>query len=277
MTAPALSIIIPASNEASNIGRCLDALITQTGVNDPVEVIVVANGCHDDTAEVAARWSTSFSGRGWGLTVLDLAQGGKVGALNAGDAAANSASRLYLDADIQCGEGLLAGLLDALKPEHPVYAGAQLMVERPRSLVSRHYARFWQRLPFIARGVSGAGLFAVNAPARSRWTQFPQIIADDAYVRALFSPTERVLIPSTYQWPISEGFTALARVRRRQDDGVRELRAKFPELTRNVEDSPTRSEIRRLALSDPIGFMTYVTVSLATRMRKRQTDWARNR
>ena len=55
MSGPAgrLSVVIPASNEAGRIGACLHALLAQEGVAEPVEVIVVANGCRDDTAAVA--------------------------------------------------------------------------------------------------------------------------------------------------------------------------------------------------------------------------------
>ncbi len=47
-----VSVIIPALNEAANIGRCLEALTRQT-ISEPFEVIVVDNGSTDDTAEVA--------------------------------------------------------------------------------------------------------------------------------------------------------------------------------------------------------------------------------
>ena len=48
------SIVIAAYNEAAVIGRCLDALLSGAAPGE-FDVTVVANGCTDDTAEVAAR------------------------------------------------------------------------------------------------------------------------------------------------------------------------------------------------------------------------------
>lgn len=277
MSPPPLSIIIPACNEEARIGTCLAALLSQDAPGAHLQVIVVPNGCRDDTAGAARRHAGAFAARGWALEVLERPQGGKIGALNAADAQAVHPARLYLDADIVCGPGLIRGLLAALDRPDPVYAGARLAVAPPRSAVSRRYARFWQRLPFLTRGVSGAGLFAVNAAGRQRWGEFPAIIADDAFVRGLFAPHERVLVDAAYSWPISEGFGALVRVRGRQDDGVRELARLYPALMENFDDRPGQAELRRVAAADPVGFATYVTVSLATRLRRKRGVWARSR
>ncbi len=63
------SIVIAAYNEAAVIGRCLDALLSGAAPGE-FDVTVVANGCTDDTAEVAARA---------GVRVLDLSSPGKTG------------------------------------------------------------------------------------------------------------------------------------------------------------------------------------------------------
>ena len=49
------AIIIPAHNEASVIANTLTALLSQ--VRDEDEVIVVSNGCNDNTAHVARQFS----------------------------------------------------------------------------------------------------------------------------------------------------------------------------------------------------------------------------
>lgn len=273
---PRLSIIVPACNEEARIGACLRSILDQS-VEGPLQVIVVPNGCRDGTASAARGFAPDFAARGWALEVVELAAGGKLAALNAADAQARSGARLYLDADIVLGPGLLAGLMAALDRPGPVYAGARLKVAPTSSAISRRYARFWQTLPFIARGVSGAGLFAVNAAGRARWDRFPAIIADDAFVRGQFAPSERVLVDATYSWPISEGFGALVRVRGRQDDGMRELARLHPELMDNFTDRPDRSELRRLAAADPAGFVIYAAINLATRLRRQRGGWVRNR
>ncbi len=278
MTGCSLSIIIPANNESARISGCLGALLAQQGLEDkPLQVVVVPNGCADDTAAIARAHKPEFARRGWQLGVVELVKGGKIGALNKGDDEARAAARLYLDADILCGPGLLKGLMDALDRPGPVYAGARLLVPPPASSLSRRYARFWQSLPFLTRGVSGAGLFAVNGAGRQRWHRFPPIIADDAFVRGLFAPSERVLVNASYSWPISEGFLALTRVRGRQDDGMRELAQLYPDMMRNFADRPAWQVLGRLAAADPLGFLSYAAVGAATRLRRKRNGWARNR
>jgi hypothetical protein len=140
------------------------------------------------------------------------------------------------------------------------------------------YARFWQKLPFVAGNVTGAGQWGVNAAGRARWGQFPQIISDDTFARLQFDESERILVDEPFEWPIVEGFGPLVRVRRRQDRGVAEIAERFPQLlARQGHVRPDKAELLRLAAADPLGFATYVAVSLAVRMGRNSQDWARGR
>ena len=148
---------------------------------------------------------------------------------------------------------LLSGLVAVLDVPQPRYAGGRLVVAPAKSAVSRAYARFWQKLPFVARGVTGAGLFAVNAAGRARWGEFPQIISDDTFARLQFTEAERFLVDEPYEWPLVEGFSPLVRVRRRQDQGVAQIAQMFPELpARQGHVRPGRAELMRLAAADPL-------------------------
>ena len=280
MTLPGLSIVIPASNEEAYLGECLDSLLSQVTSADthaPVQIVVVANGCHDATPAIAADRAAAFARRGWGLEVLELPAGGKPGALNAGDRAAVHDARLYLDADIRVGANMLALLIPMLSQDRAVYAGGRLRVVPPRSTVSRLYARFWSQLPFLTEGVSGAGLFAVNAIGRRRWDRFPDIIADDAFVRACFSDNERVLVPEDYFWPMAEGFTQLVRTRRRQNRGMTQLLEQFPELSKTTGTRATASAVLGRAISDPFGFAVYMAINLSTKLRNSGNEFTRGR
>lgn len=273
----AAQIIIPAHDEADWIGDCLQSLLHQQ-LQGGANVIVIANGCGDDTAARARAMTAAFAQRGWQLQVEELEQGGKIGALNHGDQVASGGPRIYLDADIRLTPGLLQGIAQALDTPLPRYAGGRLVVARSPSTVSRLYARFWQRLPFVTQGVTGAGLFAVNEAGRARWGTFPDIISDDTYARLQFSESERILVDIPYEWPIVEGFTNLVRVRRRQDNGVTQIGERFPTLLGNQgRDRPGRAELLRLALSDPAGFSVYAAVALAVRSGRNQQEWARGR
>ncbi len=272
-----LSVIIPASNEADYIGPCLTALFASHPIPGGAEAIVVANGCRDKTADRARAMAKAADAAGWGFQVLDLAQGGKPNALNAGDRVASGGLRAYLDADVIVSPAVMAELARALTADAPRYAGATPRIPRAQSAVTRAYARFWQRLPFAQSVAPGYGLFAVNATGRSRWAEFPAIISDDTFVRLQFTPEERLQMPAPYDWPMIEGFAALTRVRRRQDAGVAEIDRLYPGLlAREGKPRLTKAALARLALQDPVGFVAYAAVSLAVRL-GRSAGWTRGR
>ena len=49
------TVIIPAHNEAQVIERCLLAMSADTVAPQDMQVIVAANGCSDNTAQLARR------------------------------------------------------------------------------------------------------------------------------------------------------------------------------------------------------------------------------
>ena len=264
-----LSIIIPANNEEGYIGACLDALLDQTDVAAPVEIIVAANACTDRTVAIVREREAAFSALGWELTVLDLDEPGKINALNRADEIAGGGRRLYLDADVTCSPSLVSDLLRAIDGTAPVYASGRLQVAPADSWVTRRYAALWTRLPFMTETVPGAGLFAVNGAGRAKWGAFPDVIADDAYVRLLFTPEERVAVPAPYLWPMVEGFWTLVKVRLRQDDGARQIAARYPELMRNEDKPPVSPSLHlRLIGTAPVSYAVYLSVALAVRVKR---------
>ncbi|MCL4188777.1 MAG: glycosyltransferase [Rhodobacteraceae bacterium] len=272
-----LSIIIPAMNEAGWIGPCLDVLIASDDPGVAVEIIVAANGCTDATAAEARARTAAAAARGWRLAVHEMPAAGKPAALDAGDAAAGGALRLYLDADVAVSPPLLARLAVALAAVPAAYATGRPEVAPAASAVTRAYARIWTRLPFFRSAAPGFGLFAVNAAGRARWGAFPRVISDDTYVRLLFRPEERIEVAATYRWPMVEGFAALVRVRRRQDAGVAEIARRFPGLLANeAKPRPAAGVLARLALADPAGAAAYAAVAVAVRF-GRSSGWARGR
>lgn len=272
-----LSIVIPACNEGAYIDACLSALNASDGPAG-AQVIVAANGCTDDTVSRALSHAAAFAARGWSLSVMDLPALGKMGALDAGEAMADFPTRAYLDADVLVSPPLMAQIAAALAGEGARYASGTPVVTA-ESWITRAFARFWTRLPFVAEGVPGFGLYAVNGAGRARWGTFPRIISDDTYIRVLFTPAERVKVPATYRWPLVEGFDRLVKVRRRQDQGVSELMALEPALMANEgKDAPGKGWLMRRALADPVAFGVYAAVKIAVRAGwGAQTGWVRGR
>ena len=271
-----MNIIIPASNESALIGGCLEAILASKNAPN-LRVIVVANGCTDDTALVARGYSEQFEKRGWALEVAEVTRGHKPTALNAGDAACQPGARVYLDADVLINPALIGEISNILAAKTPIYASGSVKIPQPRSFVSRAYARIYAQVPFMTTGVPGCGLFAVNEAGRARWGLFPDIIADDTYVRLSFAPDERKGVTASYQWPVVEGCGALLRVRRRQNAGVAEIAREFPALLAN-DDKPAFGvgKAAKMALRDPFGFAVYAAIGLLSRGAK-SADWSRGR
>lgn len=220
------SIVIPAHNESAVIKKTLMAVLRQVKDND--EVIVVCNGCSDDTAAVARHFEPR-------VTVLETDVASKTNALNLGDREARSFPRLYLDADVTLGVGALEAIVSALD------SGAwQAVSPDPRmnlegaSWAVRAYYEIWLSLPYCRNGMIGAGAYALSEAGRARFGEFPGVIADDGYVRALFRETERsrvetahavVNAPLSLQW--------LIKIKTRSRLGGMELAIKFPGLLKN--------------------------------------------
>jgi glycosyltransferase involved in cell wall biosynthesis len=273
-----LSVLIPAHNEEAWIGRCLEALLEQETDMPDVQIIVAVNGSSDRTASIARSFQERFAGRGWHLMVLDLSERGKAVALNAADAAAHFGARLYLDADVVVAPSMLRDLSEALSDPDPRYATGKIVLNDGDSSITRAYGRVWRRLPFVQRGTVGAGLFALNAAGRARWTEWPSIISDDTFARLNFAPHERVEVEASYRWSLVEGFRNLIRVRRRQDNGVAEVYRLFPYLKNNADTpSPSLSELLRITLHAPFGMLIYVSVRALARLTPSNMEWTRGR
>lgn len=277
-TAQSLSIIIPASNEATELPGALGSLLTSESPHLPVEIVVVSNGSTDGTAEVARGLAVAVERKEWSLVVLDLPEGNKIKALNAGDRAAKGDLRIYVDADVRVSPRLLAGLARLLDRPEATYASGRPTPIRARSMLTRAYTRLWIRVPFMTEGVPGCGVFAMNGAGRSRWGDWPDVIGDDTFARLQFAPHERHMVDEPYEFPMAEGVSRLVHVRRRQNQGVRQVEARFPGLVENDDKlSPRPREIAALALRDPLGFATYAGVSLAVRLGRWDGTWSRGR
>lgn len=113
-----------ARNEAENIGKTLSHLAEQSllAENDhAIEVHVVANGCTDDTAVVAADYARTFSAKNAVLHVHDIPEGGKSRAWNLAvhELIHGVDIVIFVDADIEfVEEDVLAKLIENLQA-HP--------------------------------------------------------------------------------------------------------------------------------------------------------------
>lgn len=178
-----ISVVVPAHNEETTIGRCIDSLLG--GSNGQLEIIVVCNGCSDKTAAIAAQFGPP-------VVVIDTEVASKSNALNLGDDAANHFPRLYVDADISVTGAALLDVARVLEEDGVMAAAPALRVDLTGCsfAVQAHY-RIWCELPYVRQSLIGSGVYGVSEQGRARFDRFPNVIADDYYVRNLFRPHER--------------------------------------------------------------------------------------
>ncbi|MCY0926735.1 glycosyltransferase [Streptomyces sp. H27-H1] len=182
------SIVIPAHNEGRVIGRLLDALLTEAPGPD---IVVVCNGCTDDTAAVAGA-------RGPGVRVVEIPTPSKHTALRVGDEHARGFPRLYVDADVVVGAADVRALAEALATSPDLLAAAP---GRDIPLAGcawpvRAYYRVWQLLPAVREGLFGRGVIAVSEPGHARLAALPPLMADDLAASLAFAPGERRVVES---------------------------------------------------------------------------------
>jgi Glycosyl transferase family 2 len=182
-----ISVIVPAYNEAAVIGRLLGSLLADARPGE-FDIVVVANGCTDNTAEVAA-------GFGEAVTVLSTPVPSKFAALGLGDEKAAGFPRLYVDADVEIDTATARALAAALQePGVLAVAPERDLVLDGRPLSVRWYYEFWERLPVVRDGLFGRGVIGLSAAGKELLVSVSDAMADDLAASVSFAPTQRRVV-----------------------------------------------------------------------------------
>lgn len=264
-----VSVIIAAHDEEYVIGATLDALLDQSGVRAS-DVVVSANGCRDETAAIARQRN---------VVVLDIPEAGKAAALNAADDVATGYPRVYLDGDIVLPRDAI-GRLIAHFDEAPA---AMAVVPRRKIDASastwpvRAYFAINEQLPVFRTGLFGRGVIVLSRAGRDRFDTFPAMVADDLYIDAQFTLSERVEAPEVEIVVVAPQTTRslvarLSRVRR----GNTQMRSAAAEgsIVGQVRASDRWSWLRDVVLPQPRLFLAagpYVAITLLASIRRRRT------
>lgn len=268
---PAASVVIPAHDEESVIGRCLDSLLAGAAPGE-LEVVVVANGCSDRTAEIASAVP--------GVTVIEVDRASKIAALNAGDQAAKTFPRAYVDADVEVSVASLRAVVDLLDRGDVSCAAPRMEVDLTgRPWFVKCFYRGFAELPYAADDLVGNGMYALSAPGRARFDEWPDITADDLYVRNLFTPAERAstAVGSFLVHP-PRTMTGLLSIRERSYRG----NAEYARLGYVSSAEPTLDLGRMLGAlrRRPIDIAVFIAVNAAAklrlRLRRREVRWERD-
>lgn len=254
------AIILPAHNESSVIAETLESLLRQVEEGD--EVIVVSNGCKDETETIAR----AFEPR---ITVISIPISSKINALNVGDQFARTYPRIYMDADVRLADGALSAMKQALSSGHYLALSPDpLMDFDGTSWAVKAYYDIWLTMPYCQSGMIGAGVYALSEEGRKRFDDFPDVIADDGFVRAIFKESERgkvigarsiVRAPATLYW--------LMKIKVRSRMGQIQLANMYPELIKNEKKDHTGGILNTLI--NPFNWPkvgVYLYISVMTRI-----------
>ncbi len=140
---PQISIIMPTHNRSALLQHTLGALARQTVSPEAFEVVLVADGCRDDTLAVAQSLELPYR-----FTVIDQFESGAAAARNRGSAAAAAPLLLFLDDDMEAAPGMVAAHL-AAHEAHPggVVLGYFPLVEPlGLSVFQQSNKRWWDNL-----------------------------------------------------------------------------------------------------------------------------------
>ncbi len=274
----AFSIIIPAHNEEKVIAASLKPLV-EAASSGLLEIIVVCNGCTDKTREVV----TSF---GSAVKCIETTIPSKTNALNLGDIAAHFFPRFYQDADVVLSLDTIYKIAQVLRSGKFLAASPTMHMDlRNSSWTVRSYYEVWQQLPYVKEGMIGTGVYALSQEGRNRFDTFPLVIADDGYIRALFTSHERTSVESCkslVRAPVN--LNNLLKIKTRSRLGGYELKKKFPELLKNEEKNYYNALfklLKKLQLWPKI--LIYLYVNLRSRLQankhariKGYTGWDRD-
>jgi hypothetical protein len=217
-----VSVIIPAHNEEQVIDRCLSTLLGDAEPGE-FEVLVVANGCTDATAEIAARHP--------GVRAISTPVASKPGALNLGDAEATSFPRIYVDADVEVDTATLRAVAAALQDgEHHVVSASLRMNTEGCPWPVRAYYDVWTRLPYVTDRFIGGGCYGLTEYARGLFEEFPDTMAEDFFVRCLVPAHQRYTTPGRYSTVHApRTLASLVKIRTRADAANAASRELFAE------------------------------------------------
>lgn len=137
--APAVSVIVPAYNEARVINATIGSLLAQTYAG-PLEIVVVDDGSPDDTSGVAR----AAFGAHPQVAIYRKPNGGKASALNHGIAHAQGEIIVGLDADTVFPPATLAALIAPLRDPAVAAVAGNAKVGNRVNLVTR-----WQALEYV--------------------------------------------------------------------------------------------------------------------------------
>jgi cellulose synthase/poly-beta-1,6-N-acetylglucosamine synthase-like glycosyltransferase len=179
---PAFSVVLAVQDEASRITSRLDEIVALIATTrSPAEIIVVANGCRDDTAALARAHPSPL------VRVIELTENaGKAQALNCGYEAAKGDLLVFADARQRWAADSLQRLLENFASPEVGAVSGELVIEAASGALAG-VGLYWRYEKWLRRnegrlystvGVSGS----ICAVRRELFRPIPRgVLLDDLY------------------------------------------------------------------------------------------------
>jgi glycosyltransferase involved in cell wall biosynthesis len=270
MSRATASVIIPAFDEAAVLGQTLHALLLDVEPGT-LDVVVVANGCTDDTAAVARAIR--------GVRVVEIAEASKATAVAVGNRAALTFPRVHLDADCTIPGSDVVSLARALDAPGVLASGPMRHLDTTgASWWVRGYYRVWERLPGVRAGLYGRGVIALSQDGQARVDALPRAMSDDLAISEAFAPAERRIVVGTTV-TVRVPRTAADLIRRRVRVATGNHQADDLGVRRPGSRTSVRTLVRvtrhdlRLLLQIPIFVITTLVARTLSRRAVRRGDY----
>jgi glycosyltransferase involved in cell wall biosynthesis len=272
-----VSVIVPAHNEASSIGRLLKAL-TRGCTPGELDIVVVCNGCSDETATVASGFAPL-------VRVVETTVASKRIAQQLGDQASLVFPRAYVDADVVLAREDLRRLVEALARPGIMATAPRRRLRTDRSgVLVRAYYRVWERLPHVREGLFGRGVLVVSEAGYERVSSVPAVLSDDLAMAEAFAASEtRVVLEAEVEIIAPRNTRDLVRRRLRVTSG----NAQADQLgLRRPSSRTSPQDLTRLIRAEPrliSSVLVFASITLVARLRSRHqiragdfTTWQRD-
>ncbi|WP_416831637.1 MAG: glycosyltransferase [Erythrobacter sp.] len=208
------SVVIPVYNEASGLAERARSVVS--GLPHGCEVVFVCNGCTDDSQAILEREVSNEA------TILACAKG-KAHAIRLGEQHCSIFPRFYVDSDVWIsGDGLAR--LSACLNDRTLLVSPRIRFDvTDASPAAAALSRFWLALP---HGQSSAyhHVLGIGKALRSRWGEFPDLIADDTFIESLAKDEEKAIIDTVFVTTSPpKSWWAWVQVRVRWQQGINQL------------------------------------------------------
>jgi hypothetical protein len=154
-----------------------------------------------------------------------------------------------------------------------------------RGWAIRAFYSVWLQTPYVTQDMIGCGVYAISEEGRRRFDRFPNIIADDCFVRLLFEPGERKSIAdASFLMTPPETLRELLHINVRRQVGLDEMAELHPQATGSESGDQRRfimGLLRQPMIWPALGIYIYAKLAtLATyhwkQLRGRHREWNRD-